>query len=234
MIETKLTAQNGLVSIGILSGYANGRHTHEYRVFDLANPIPHVGLIGVNTQETFAVQFRFDQAGDYAIALYLDGINATQRNGITSLNEIPENQREHYKAHKNLFISRISAKGRTATINRYDQISGENRLFTFTTADNSGINEILINDPSLSNRIEVYVWREEEVYDEMIGNIPATKIGAGDATHESYKTTTGLSCPKFLGKVMFIHTHAANVSHLGKALLTLEELNDPMNRVAKS
>jgi len=238
MAKTNLVINNDYndsVAIGIIAGYSNGQHTHKYQVFDLANSIANAGIIGVNDKETFAVQFKFSTPGDYAVALFLDGVNVAQQNGIQSLNEIPENQRSNYKAHKSLFIAKITDKGRSTVVDRYSQKNGENRLFTFTTSANSGVNEILINDASLTNRIDIYVWGEE-AYDDMIDNnhifeSRRTKIGAGEATHQEYKKARGLDNPFFLGKVMFIHTHADNVKQLGKALLSIEELNDPMNKV---
>jgi hypothetical protein len=253
MVKTTLVAntssfsdkENKGIEVGIVSGYSNGKHTHEYQIFNLENPTPNVGLIGVNNQEVFSIQLKFTTYADFAFAIYLDGINISQKNGIHSLNQIPEERRMIYKAHNGLFITRNTKKGTKAYINRYSQANGENRLFTFTTAANSGINEVLINDPSLTNRIEVYTWQDiEEEYDSMIDNFSpsdnnsSTKVGAGNATNVEYKKARGLDNPEFLGKVMFSHTNAKNVAHLGKALLSLEEIEklnyDPMNRVPRT
>lgn len=248
MIKTRLSLNSNTIAknnleIGIVSGFINNKHSHEYQVFDLEKPVPTVGKIGVNNQDVFAIQFKFNSQDDFAFSVYLDGVNVSQLNGISSLNEIQEHQRDNYNAHKGLFISCYSPTRKLGYIDRYNQKNGENRQFTFTTQENSGINEILINDPSLNNRIEIYVWREvEEEYDEMIDNNisysrrrdTSTKVGAGKATNQEYNTTTGLNNPEFLGKVMFIHTNADNVSYLGKALLSIEDLIDPMDRVPRT
>ena len=233
--------ENANVQVGIVSGLKNGIHSHEYQVFNLKMSIPNLGLIGVNSNDVFAIQFKFTCEGDYAFAVYLDGINISQSGGIHSLNEIFEDQRSIYKMHKGVLVLRDAKKDSKAYINRFNQINGENRLFTFTTDENSGVNEILINDVSLSNKIEVYVWKEtveEEDYmlgEAMISNSsPSTKVGAGDATHESYKQGTHLLDPEFLGKVTFIHTHFSKVSHLGKTLLPTNQLLDPMNKVPRT
>ncbi len=237
--------ENKGIEVGIVNEITNGKHTYEYQVFNLQNPSPNIGLIGVNQQETFAIQFKFLSEGDFAFAVYLDGINVSQKSGIHSLNEISEDQRSNYKAHKGIFITRNAKKEIRAYLNRYSQANGENRLFSFTTEINSGINEILINDPSLTNRIEVYLWQDiEEEYDYMISNfhfappLPSSKVGAGEATHDEYKKAEHLLNPQFLGKVMFIHTNSGNITHLGKSLVSLEEIekskiDDPMNRVPK-
>jgi len=232
--------QNKIIEVGIVSRLINGKHSHEYQIFDLKKPISNIGLIGVNSNEVFAIQFKFNCDGDYAFAAYLDGINVSQSIGIHSLNEINEDQRNKYKMHRGIFIIRDAKKHKKAYLNRFNQINGENRLFTFTTDVNSGINEILINDVSISNKIEIYFWREiVEEFDEMIGNhilfMPAlTKVGAGEATHEEYKKGTHLSNPEFLGKVIFIHVNANAISHLGKTLLSVNEIEDPMNNVPKT
>ncbi len=234
--------QNKIIEVGIVSGLNNGKHSHEYQIFDLKKPISNIGLIGVNSNEVFAIQFKFNCDGDYAFAVYLDGINVSQSSGIHSLNEINEDQRNEYKTHRGIFVIRDAKKHTKAYLNRFNQINGENRMFTFTTDVNSGINEILINDVSISNKIEIYFWKEiveEEDYmlgDAMICNFlpPQTKVGAGEATHEEYKKGTHLLNPEFLGKVIFIHVNAISVSHLGKTLLSLNELEDPMNNVPKT
>jgi hypothetical protein len=244
MIKTTLTVKNQSLSenenveVGIVSGLVDGMHSHEYQIFNLKKPIPNIGLIGVNSNDVFAIQFKFNCEGDYALTVYLDGINISQSSGIHSLNEINEEQRSVYKMHRGVFVIRDAKKNTKAYLNRFNQINGENRLFTFTTDVNSGINEILINDLSLNNKIEIYLWKEiveEEDYmlgDAMICNfLPSTKVGAGDATHEEYKKGTHLLNPEFLGKVIFIHTHSSNLNHFGKTLLSINELADPMNKV---
>lgn len=236
--------QNNEIEVGIVNGLINGIHTHEYQVFDLQNSTSNVGLIGVNNQEVFAIQFKFNTNDDYAFAIYLDGVNVSQSSGIHSLNEISEHKRGIYNAHWGKFISRNNPTRKVNYVNRYSQKNGENRLFTFTTAAHSGINEILINDPSLTNRIEIYVWKNEmiDVSDSAFSPPSSSvnsKVGAGEATHEEYKKAENLSNPEFMGKIMFIHTQANNINHLGKALLSLEEIeklknDDPMNRVPRT
>ena len=96
----------------------------------------------------------------------------------------------------------------------------------------------MINDAALKNRIEVYVWIDvEEEYDDMISTdyspdvIDDTKIGAGKATNQEYNNVPGLNNPEFLAKVMFIHMHKNNLSHLGKTLISIDDLIDPMDKV---
>jgi len=249
MIKTTLTVKNQHISknenanveVGIVSGLDNRIHSHEYQVFNLKMSMPSQGLIGVNSNDVFAIHFKFTREGDYAFAIYLDGINISQSIGIHSLNEIFEDKRCIYKMHRGVFVLRDAKKDSTAYINRFNQINGENRLFTFTTDKNSGINEILIDDISLDNKIEIYVWKEiVEEFDDMLGEAmisnppPSTKVGAGEATHELYKKGEHLLEPEFLGKVTFIHTHFSKVSHLGKTILSTNELLDPMNKVPRT
>lgn len=240
-VKSHFLSDNDYVKVGIVSGLIDGMHSHEYQIFNLTKPIPNIGLIGVNSNDVFAIQFKFNCDGDFAFAVYLDGINVYQSNGIHSLNEIEEDQRSLYKMHRGLFVIRDAKKNSKAYLNRFNQMNGENRLFTFTTEINSGINEILINDLSLNNKIEMYFWKEiVEEFDDMLGDamicnfLPSTKVGAGDATHEEYKKGTHLLNPEFLGKVIFIHTHSNNVNHLGKTLITVNELTDPMNKVPRT
>lgn len=247
MIKTTLTVKsqyshdNENVEVGIVSGLIDGMHSHEYQIFNLKKPMSNIGLIGVSSNDVFAIQFKFNCDGDFAFAVYLDGINISQSSGIHSLNEILEENRSVYKMHRGIFVIRDAKKNSKAYLNRFNQMNGENRLFTFTTEINSGINEILINDLSLSNKVEIYFWKEiVEEFDYMLGDamicnfLPSTKVGAGDATHEEYKKGTHLLNPEFLGKVIFIHTHCNNLNHLGKTLLSINELIDPMNKVPRT
>ena len=228
----------GTLEIGIVTGYSNNNHSHEYQVFNLERPISHIGRIGVNNQDVFAIQFKFKSQDDYGFAVYLDGVNVSQTSGIISLNDIPESKRDNYKAHKAKFVSRHIETRDIRYINRYSQKNGENRELTFTTKENAGVNEVLLSDSSLKNRIEIYIWLDvkQKYYDvidvALSPNVcDDTKVGAGKATNQEYKSIPGLDNPEFLGKVMFIHTHVKNVSHLGKALLSIEDLIDPMDRV---
>ena len=77
---------NGTVEIGIVTGYSDNEHTHEYQVFNLDNPLLHIGKIGVSNEDVFAIQFKFKSKNDYAFAVYLDGVNVSQKAGIKSLN----------------------------------------------------------------------------------------------------------------------------------------------------
>jgi hypothetical protein len=231
------------IEVGLVSGYAQGKHSHAYQVFDFQNPSPNVGLIGVNNKQEFAIRFKFRFKEDYAFAVYLDGINVSQKSGVHSLNEIPEQERCNYKSHKGKFIIKNTNIGSGGYLDRYNQKNNENRLLTFTTEKNKGINEILISDPSLANRIEIYIWQQDEC-DMMIDNFSPsdnnspTKIGAGAATNQEYANSSGLDQPVYLGKAMFIHTNESNVADLGKALLSLQEIEklnyDPMDRVPRT
>lgn len=229
---------NGTVEIGVVAGYSNNQHSHEYQVFNLDNPLLHIGRIGVSNADVFAIQFKFKSEDDYAFAVYLDGVNVSQKGGIKSLNEIPERQRYNYHAHEGKFVSRYKKTRGIRYINRYSQKNGENRELTFTTLEKAGINEVLLNDAALKNRIEIYVWRDVEGDDDdkisidySPDIIDDTKIGAGKATNQEYNNVPGLNNPEFLAKVIFIHTHTNNLSHLGKTLISIEDLVDPMDRV---
>lgn len=227
-------SQNSLVEISIVQGLNNSTHTHEYQIFPMANQFPSMGMIGVNNGDEFAINFKVKFTNRYAMAVYLDGVNVSQKSGIHSLNEISENNREKYSSHRGLFVS----NSKISYLNRYSQKNGENRLYTFTTAKNSGINENLISDPSNLNRIEVYFWKEVlEVSDEL-PNFSSTddyspKVGAGKATNKEFTVAHHIENPLFLGKVTFIHQSSEELNHLGSLLLPVK-IDDPMDKVPRS
>ncbi len=230
------------VEVGIVSGLNKNKHTHEYRVFDLKNHVPGVGLIGVKDHDVFALKFKANFDDDFAYAIYLDGVNVIQSYGLKSLSSIPENKRDNYGYHPN-FISRKHGQ-KFLYIDRFSQENLENRYFTFTMGENTGINEILISDPSLEHRIEVYFWKEriiqinQEAYFNIVADessvLKKSKIGAGESSYKEYKTaTTGLNNPEFIGKVQFIHLPAEKLNHLGETLVPIN-LVDPMDLVPRT
>lgn len=231
------------IEVGIVSGYSNNEHNSEYQVFELKSPVYNVGLIGVDNGEEFAISFKPNFKGKYAMAVYLDGINVSQTNGISSINQIEELKRNNYYSHKGIFTCE-SDNEITAYLYRYNQKNLENRLFTFTTAFNSGINEMLISDPSLASRIEIYMWKEEigELAQQITFNYMSneeSKVGAGKVTNDKYKTSNGLSNPIYLGKAMFIHLHSKNLRHLGETKIFTKNaenftFTDPMDLVPKT
>lgn len=238
------------VEVGVVSGLKSNHHTHEYQVFDLKKPVKGVGLIGVKDHDVFALQFKANFEEDYAYAIYLDGINVIQQYGIQDLSSIAESKRDDYHFHAK-FISR-DHNGSTRYIDRFSQANSENRYFTFTMGENTGINELLIADPSSEHRIEIYLWKEESIEQIIeswktiplfnIMSIPDSdsKIGAGESSYEEYKTaSTNLKNPEFIGKALFIHLPAEKLNHLGETLIPINSSNnfqfsDPMDLVPKT
>lgn len=233
--------------LGIVSGYLNNSHTHEYQVFDLKKSIENIGLIGVDDKQNFAIRFKTEFSGKFATAVYLDGVNISQQGGINSLNEIREEDRSNYFAHKGKFISENQAPS-TYYLYRYSQKNNENRLFSFTSKPNAGINEILLGDSSLKNRIEVYLWVDEEILDidclfspDVMDENESNdiKIGAGNATNEKYSTIQGLEKPFFIGKSVFTYINSTYLNDKGESLIPVKEIEnfsfeDPMDQVPYS
>lgn len=232
------------VEVGVVSGQKLNSHTHEYNVFDLKKPVKGVGLIGVENHDVFALQFSANFDDDFAYAIYLDGINVIQRYGIRNLNDISEDKRAIYNSHAK-FISRDHHQN-TRYINRFSQENSENRYFTFTMDKNTGINEILISDPSLEHRIEVYFWKEKKFepiietgYNRAMFKIDCipnseSKIGAGESSYKEYKTATiSLRNPQYIGKALFIHLPAEKLSYLGETLIPVR-IVDPMDLVPRT
>lgn len=229
------------VEIGIVTGKLAGSHTHEYQIFPLEKSIPEIGIIGVK-DETFSISFLPNFSDRFGFSVYLDGINVSQKTGINSLNEIAEHLRSDYSVHHGGFIYEDKLQ-RICYLDRYSQKNGENRTFTFTSAKKSGINEVLIQDPSLTNRIEIYIWKEANDEDDhnasdfdyfpFSDDLSPLQIGAGEVTGKSFGTTHSLNNPTYIGKATFIYQPAAKMEHLGKVLIPAK-INDPMDRVPKS
>ena len=224
------------IEIGIVTGLTNGKHSHDFQVFSVKEAIPEIGTIGV-LDETFAISFTPNFSGRFSFALYLDGINSNQGSGIRSINAIQEHLRCEYKSHQGKFIIANENKI-TGYLDRYSQKNGENRMFQFTSNKNSGINEILVSDPSLNNRIEVYVWKEyvekyDYDFDELPDFSPRSKIGAGKATNKGFSAAAPLIKPTFLGKATFIHQPAEKLMHMGEPLIPIH-IPDPMDRIPRS
>jgi len=245
IIKSYAAEKNVGVQVGIVNGYYNNKHNHEYQVFELKNPVNNVGLIGVDNKDDFAITFKPNFKGRFAMAVYLDGVNVSQINGITNINQIEESKRNNYYAHHGKFVCE-NENGLIAYLYRFSQKGGENRLFTFTTMFKSGINELLIADPSLSSRIEVYLWKEqifqldsEILFSPRASDFLKTKVGAGEATNEKYKTSANLDSPIYLGKAMFVHLNSGNVNHLGQTKISTSDaenfnFKDPMDLVPKT
>lgn len=233
-----LYSQNGQnIDVKIVKGLSSRSHSHQYAIFNLTDPIDEIGLIGVEEGDIFAICLDSNLTSRFAYAIYLDGINAIQSYGIKSLSKIPEKNRENYGEHAK-FLSEGTGKFFSDC---YSQLNGENRQFVFTQKHNAGINEVLIQDPSHANRIEIYVWMETHIIEDDIDYSPIqadelpnnSKIGAGEATYKKFNEGTDLENPSFLGKAMFIHQPAEKLRHLGETIIPTK-INDPMNRVPKS
>lgn len=159
----KINNDNRYVDVSIVKDFSGNRHHTEYAVFDLKNPMDNIKLMGVEDKDVFALSFATNCKQIYAVAVYLDGVNISQKYGINSLNDIPEFKRDQYDEHEGKFIMYPSGEDKVIYLDRYSQVSGKNRLFTFTTKEKAGVNENLIEDKSLTNRIDVYVWIDEHV-----------------------------------------------------------------------
>jgi hypothetical protein len=239
--------KNDEIHLSVVNKFKDSDFDNYYSIFDLKKPIKNIGLIGVDDGEDFAIKFKSLGKNDFAFAIYLDGVNASQSNRIQNLSSIPEEKRTSYSNH-NSFTCRSNGKGGEFFLDRYSQKSDQNRRFVFTTKANHGINEVLINDPSKLSRIEIYLWIEEEVYydhyadylpegiDDNAENSP--KIGAGNATNKKFTTSNGLDNPKYFGKIMFIYLASDKLKHLGNtkiSKLSVEnfDFDDPMDLVPK-
>ncbi|HOG04750.1 MAG TPA: hypothetical protein PK978_00745 [Paludibacter sp.] len=249
----KLSNEYASINIGVVTEYSNFKHKKEYIVYDIKNPLPNVKLIGVKSGEVFALSFKTNLDRKYAVAIYLDGVNISQKNGIHSLNEIAEKDRSDYNKHSGIFIVRNS-KDIFSYVDRYSQLNNANRLFTFTNITNAGINENLISDKSLESRIEIYAWVEKYIEEDIRfrfrrddtplfrtireKNVDKIKIGAGEATYEKYDTTKGLDEPEYLGKAMFVYVNEEIIKHLGASKKYASEtefkFKDPMDLIPKT
>lgn len=237
------------VNVGIVSGLHKTGHSHEYQVFDLKNLIDNIGLIGVNDKEIFAIQLHSNFKERYAISVYLDGINISQKNGIISLNEISDEKLNIYSEHEVMVVSGKEAKS-TAYLDRYNQISDKNRVFMFSLNKAKSINDLLIKDASLLNRIEIFIWIEKPLnqgnqkdifFSPDFNNVDfslkkRSYVGAGKDTNKRFGTTNHLERIKYLGKVMFIHLPADELIHLGEPLISVKNVenfsfNDPMDLI---
>lgn len=239
LVSSKLI--DNTITVSVVNNYNENDYSHYYKTFDLKKPVENVRLIGVESNDQFAIKIECKEYIDLSFALYLDGVSVSQKNGIKSLSEIKEDQRNDYNKH-NQFICR--GKG-NFFINRYNQISDKNRKFVFTTLPNSGINEILISDNSKLNRIEIYFWQEEEEelnlpnsVDYMPGPIlksKSPKIGAGEETNQKFGQSSGLNNPEYLGKIMFIYVDEKVLK--GPCKLSKDgefDFYDPMDHVPES
>lgn len=227
--------------VSIVNDYQNNDFGYYYQVFPNKVKAENVGIIGVSNMDDFAIRIQYNYPLDYAFAVYLDGVNASQRSGIKSLSEIPEDKRNSYERHDK-FIAR-KHNSNPVFLDRFSQKSEENRRFIFTNLSGHGINEVLIDDISQSHKIEIYFWVNKPELDMVINSrwnfTNKNKIGAGEATFQKFGTTEGLSNPVFFGKVMFVYLNDNSVEHLGKVKISkfnAENLNfdDPMDLVPKS
>lgn len=221
------------IEIKIVSDFNNYDHENVYQIFPVGKD---KGMIGVEDSENFAININSNLDVRFAWSIYLDGVNAIQSYGIKALSDIQENERDNYDRHVK-FLGEIEGNHYSHC---YSQLNGENRRFTFTTKKGSGINEILVNDPSHSNRIEIYLWREarDSDYDNFPRSVdedlsPLTKIGAGEATYTKFKEGKGLESPVFLGKLMVLHQNASNLKDSSNRIIQ-DYLKDPMDKVPRT
>lgn len=224
----------GEIKIKVVTDFNNYDHEHIYQIFSIGKD---KGMIGVENGETFAINLKSSLDVRFAWSIYLDGVNAIQSYGIKSLSDIPENERHNYDRHAK-FLGETEGNHYSHC---YSQLNGENRRFTFTTKEGSGINEVLLNDPSHSNRIEIYVWREirdtdyndSPLIDEDMDYLPSTKIGAGEATYTKFEEGEGLSFPVFLGKVTILHENASRLKDPSNRIVQ-DYADDPMDKVPRT
>ena len=221
----------GNLFVGITQG--GYPHTHEYVPFNLKNPRKDARLIGVNEGDRFAVAFRtHDPSCRYAFALYVDGINIAQKNGIKSLANIPEAMRADRSQHQCMVITFDKAED-PLYCDRYSQSSGANREFTFTLDDQKGVNYNTIQDPSQTSKIEVYMWKEVKQLIRSMGptrssgttrGTTRSAVGAGSATNKAYGVNKEkFQNPEFLGKATFVHLPSSALAHLGKCLVPVKK-----------
>lgn len=230
---------NDEISISIVKNYKDYDFTHYYQIFDLKRKVENVGIIGVESNDQFAIKIENEKSMDFSFSLYLDGVSVSQENGIVSLNDLKAYNLDNYNNH-NQFICR--GKG-IFYMDRFSQVSGKNRNFVFTDIPNTGINENLISDISKSNRIEIYFWKETpfKKYNDHIDHIPTSsnsdsrmKIGAGEETNQKFEKTHSLKNPKFLGKVMIVYVDEKFMSGNCKVLKNGEfDFKDPMDLIPK-
>lgn len=220
------------IEIKIVTDFNNYDHKNVYQIYPIGK---YTGRIGVEDGENFAINIKSNLDVRFAWSIYLDGINAIQSYGIKSLSDIPENERDNYDRHVK-FLGEIDGNHYSHC---YSQLNGENRRFTFTTKKGAGINEVLLNNPTHSNRIEIYFWREERDsdYDELPFSednfSPLTKVGAGEATYTKFEEGDDLKLPVFLGKVMILHENASRLKD-SKNRIIQDYVNDPMDKIPKT
>jgi hypothetical protein len=232
-------SDNNGISISIVNNYKNNDYSHFYRIFDLKRPVENIGLIGVESNDQFAIKIENKKQIDFSFSLYLDGVSVSQENGIKSINDIKENDRENYNNHDQFICE---GKG-DFFMDRFSQISGKNRNFVFTDIPNTGVNENLISDISKLSRVEIYFWEEKpmqiEDCDDNIDFSTSTsdsqmKIGAGEETNQKFNETTGLENPKFLGKIMVVYVDKKFINGNCKVLKNGEfDFEDPMDLIPK-
>lgn len=229
------------IEVGVVS---NKSHSKSYEVIQLKDPV-NTGLIGVNNGEEFALKFKHNKDIRIAFAVYFDGINVSQSGDVINVKNIPKEEQPKLESHS-YFFSSESASG-SVILDRYNQNNKENRTFTFTTAHGGGINEVLIQDSSLANRIEIFLWMEYfssyDFEDRISFDLPhklvegsLPKIGAGKATNKEYAKGKGIDSSVFLGKINFIYLGAKSISPLQNVLtnLKLDSIIDPMDNVPKT
>jgi len=239
MPTTKLNLEN-TIDVSIINNYdhKSGYYSHIYNIFDIKNPIPNVGLLGVASGERFALKITKKTWDDISLAVYFDGVPVNQSSVIRSLSNIPESERSNIKNHR--CFSCKGSFGENFYLERYNQVSNKNREFVFTNLVNAGINENLISDPSRSNRIEIYFWKEGAGVN--ISNSPhglvtkkEMKIGAGKETHKRFSKTPSLINPEYVGKLLFIYVDKQNLDSPYKIPSGLEyNFDDPMDQIPNS
>lgn len=242
LVEKSFKIKKNLgIEVGIVSG---NELNNGYEVIEIKRPHG-VGVIGVNNGEEFAIKFKPTFDSKFGLAVYMDGVNVNQAAGIINLNSILKDKMNDYDSHQSFVVE--NSGNSNVYLNRYNQINNQNRVFTFTTEKNSGINEVLISDPIMSNRIDIYLWIEYHPYfdensthlDYMLpgdDDLPSSKIGAGRATNEEYASGKGLSNPYFLGRITFIHLRSEELFNLKRILKNVnqfyaQDVVDPMDKI---
>lgn len=210
----------GGVKVSIVTEVKNDTHQTEYKGHHLRHPIHNARLIGVANKEVFAVAFQADFPERFGIAIYVDGVNIDQSDGIQKLEYVG---RENNFYQHDGFVCRQAYQGELNYINRYNQMNGANRELAFTFNPKKSVNLNLINKESATSKIEIFLWKEGPRLQQtnrgaMRGlslNEEKSYVGAGEATNQAYASGDDLENPQFLGTATFIHLPAHLLMHLG-------------------
>lgn len=220
--------QNNDLFVSLVSNQPEGDDNHKYDfvVFDLANPVQNVGLVGVEDGERFGFKFQMQHTQDrFAFAAYVDGVNVCQSRGLSPLSAI--NNPESYSEHRGGILIGISDYPKECIyVDTFVQKTNESRRLVFTHNETKGVNFNLISEPESLSKIEIFCWLERKIIEPKIGmdrgmsrGMGGSFVGAGEATYKEYGSTSTLVNPLYIGKVTFIHLNADVLKHLGDRIV---------------